>query len=147
MRARRERKKARRSFSVMGRTLADGVGVRGYAVPPRTPCRGYGSRLSATGFAPLGVRRRDARPDDRHQHPRRVPVDEARTPAHGHAGSGVIVNMASGAGLVGVTGFSGYTATKAAVISMTKSTALEAAQHGIRVNAVAPGLVETPMIA
>ncbi|MFF4795880.1 SDR family NAD(P)-dependent oxidoreductase [Streptomyces sp. NPDC001276] len=62
-------------------------------------------------------------------------------------GSGVIVNMASGAGLVGVTGFSGYTATKAAVISMTKSTALEAAPHGIRVNAVAPGLVETPMIA
>ncbi|MFF4764773.1 SDR family NAD(P)-dependent oxidoreductase [Streptomyces sp. NPDC001292] len=62
-------------------------------------------------------------------------------------GSGVIVNMASGAGLVGVTGFSGYTASKAAVISMTKSTALEAAPHGIRVNAVAPGLVETPMIA
>ncbi|MGW3074720.1 MULTISPECIES: SDR family NAD(P)-dependent oxidoreductase [unclassified Kitasatospora] len=62
-------------------------------------------------------------------------------------GSGVIVNMASGAGLVGVAGFSGYTATKAAVISMTRSTALEAAPHGIRVNAVAPGLVETPMIA
>ncbi|MFF5019420.1 SDR family NAD(P)-dependent oxidoreductase [Streptomyces sp. NPDC001165] len=36
---------------------------------------------------------------------------------------------------------------KAAVISMTKSTALEAAAHGIRVNAVAPGLVETPVIA
>lgn len=36
---------------------------------------------------------------------------------------------------------------KAAVISMTKSTALEAAAHGIRVNAVAPGLIETPMIA
>ncbi|MGW6958742.1 SDR family NAD(P)-dependent oxidoreductase [Streptomyces chartreusis] len=62
-------------------------------------------------------------------------------------GSGVIVNMSSGAGLVGVPGFSGYAATKAAEIAMTKSSALEAATHGIRINAVCPGLVETPMIA
>jgi NAD(P)-dependent dehydrogenase (short-subunit alcohol dehydrogenase family) len=62
-------------------------------------------------------------------------------------GAGVIVNMASGAGLVGVPGFSGYTATKAAEIAMTKSSALEAAAQGIRINAVCPGLVDTPMIA
>ncbi|GIF99056.1 SDR family NAD(P)-dependent oxidoreductase [Catellatospora citrea] len=62
-------------------------------------------------------------------------------------GSGSIVNMSSGAGLVGVPGFSGYTATKAAQIAMTKSSALEVAPHGIRVNAVCPGLVDTPMIA
>ncbi|WP_274037743.1 SDR family NAD(P)-dependent oxidoreductase [Actinacidiphila cocklensis] len=62
-------------------------------------------------------------------------------------GAGVIVNMSSGAGLVGVPGFSGYTATKAAEIAMTKSSALEAAPHGIRINAVCPGLVDTPMIA
>lgn len=62
-------------------------------------------------------------------------------------GSGAIVNMASGAGLVGVPGFSGYTATKAAEIAMTKSSALEAAPHGIRINAVCPGLVDTPMLA
>jgi NAD(P)-dependent dehydrogenase (short-subunit alcohol dehydrogenase family) len=62
-------------------------------------------------------------------------------------GSGSIVNMASSAGLVGVPGFSGYTATKAADIAMTKSSALEAAPHGIRINAVCPGLVDTPMIA
>ncbi|MDT0469771.1 SDR family NAD(P)-dependent oxidoreductase [Streptomyces gibsoniae] len=62
-------------------------------------------------------------------------------------GCGVIVNMASGAGLVGVPGFSGYTATKAAEIAMTKSSALEAAAQGIRINAVCPGLVDTPMIA
>jgi NAD(P)-dependent dehydrogenase (short-subunit alcohol dehydrogenase family) len=62
-------------------------------------------------------------------------------------GSGVIVNMASGAGLIGVPGFSGYTATKAAEIAMTKSSSLEAAPHGIRINAVCPGLVDTPMIA
>jgi len=61
-------------------------------------------------------------------------------------GSGAIVNMSSGAALVGVTGFSGYTATKAAEVAMTKSSALEAAPHGIRVNAVCPGLVDTPMI-
>ncbi|MDT0465153.1 glucose 1-dehydrogenase [Streptomyces gibsoniae] len=62
-------------------------------------------------------------------------------------GSGAIVNMASGAGLIGVPGFSGYTATKAAEIAMTKSSSLEAAPHGIRINAVCPGLVDTPMIA
>ena len=62
-------------------------------------------------------------------------------------GAGAIVNMSSGAGLVGVAGFSGYTATKAAEIAMTKSSALEAAPHGIRINAVCPGLVDTPMIA
>ncbi|WP_281217852.1 SDR family NAD(P)-dependent oxidoreductase [Microtetraspora fusca] len=49
--------------------------------------------------------------------------------------------------MVGVAGFSGYTATKAAAIAMTKSSALEAASYGVRINAVAPGLVETPMIA
>lgn len=62
-------------------------------------------------------------------------------------GFGSVVNMSSGAGLVGVAGFSGYTATKAAEISMTKSSALEVAGLGVRVNALCPGLVETPMIA
>ncbi|MEV4604968.1 glucose 1-dehydrogenase [Amycolatopsis sp. NPDC049253] len=62
-------------------------------------------------------------------------------------GSGAIVNMSSAAGLVGVAGFSGYNATKAAEISMTKSSALEVAPQGIRINAVCPGLVDTPMIA
>ncbi|WP_328843418.1 SDR family NAD(P)-dependent oxidoreductase [Streptomyces sp. NBC_00258] len=62
-------------------------------------------------------------------------------------GFGVVVNMSSGAGLVGVAGFAGYTATKAAQIGMTKSAALEVAALGVRVNALCPGLVETPMIA
>jgi NAD(P)-dependent dehydrogenase (short-subunit alcohol dehydrogenase family) len=50
-------------------------------------------------------------------------------------------------GLGGRAGFSGYTATKAAEIGMTKSSALEAAPHKIRINAVCPGLAGTPMIA
>jgi NAD(P)-dependent dehydrogenase (short-subunit alcohol dehydrogenase family) len=62
-------------------------------------------------------------------------------------GSGSIVNMSSGAGLVGVPGFSDYTATKAAEIAMTKNSALKGAPHGIRINAVCPGLADTPMIA
>jgi NAD(P)-dependent dehydrogenase (short-subunit alcohol dehydrogenase family) len=62
-------------------------------------------------------------------------------------GSGAIVNMSSGAGLIGVPGFSGYAATKAAEIAMTKSSALEVADQGIRINAVCPGLVDTPLIA
>ncbi|MEU6902775.1 MULTISPECIES: SDR family oxidoreductase [Streptomyces] len=62
-------------------------------------------------------------------------------------GSGSIVNMSSGAGLIGVPGFSGYEATKAAEIGMTRSTAVEVAPQGIRVHAVCPGLVDTPMIA
>lgn len=60
---------------------------------------------------------------------------------------GVIVNMASEAGRKGQAASSIYAATKAAVISLTQSAALALVQHGIRVNAVAPGQVDTPMWA
>ena len=59
--------------------------------------------------------------------------------------SGSIVNVASVAGLVGGYGPHVYSACKAAVIAMTKSVALELAESGIRVNAVCPGNVETPI--
>lgn len=62
-------------------------------------------------------------------------------------GSGAVVNMSSGAGLVGVRGFSGYSATKAAELGMTRSSALDVAPHGVRVNAICPGLVDTPMLS
>jgi NAD(P)-dependent dehydrogenase (short-subunit alcohol dehydrogenase family) len=62
-------------------------------------------------------------------------------------GSGSIVNISSGAGLVGVRGYSGYVASKHAEIGLTKSTALDYAHLGIRVNAVCPGLVNTPLVA
>jgi NAD(P)-dependent dehydrogenase (short-subunit alcohol dehydrogenase family) len=61
--------------------------------------------------------------------------------------SGVIVNVSSGAGLVGVRGYSGYVASKHAEIGLTKSTALDYGHLGIRVNAVCPGLVNTPLVA
>lgn len=62
-------------------------------------------------------------------------------------GSGSIVNLSSGAGLVGVPGFAGYTAAKHGVIGLTKTAALDYGSAGIRVNAIAAGLVATPLVA
>jgi 3-oxoacyl-[acyl-carrier protein] reductase len=60
---------------------------------------------------------------------------------------GAIVNVASLSGLHGVVGQTNYAAAKGALIAMTKSLAREVARSGIRVNCVAPGLVDTDMIA
>ncbi len=59
--------------------------------------------------------------------------------------SGSIVNLASVAGLYGNPGQMNYSASKGAVIAMTKTSAKELGSRGIRVNAVAPGFISTPM--
>lgn len=60
---------------------------------------------------------------------------------------GAIVNVASLSGLHGVVGQTNYAAAKGGVIAMTRSLAREVARSGIRVNCVAPGLVDTDMVA
>lgn len=73
-------------------------------------------------------------------------VTHAVLPAMHERGGGAIVNVASEAGRVGSQGSVTYSAAKAGVIGFTRALARESARYGVRVNAVAPGPIETPLL-
>ncbi len=67
-------------------------------------------------------------------------------PAIIRSGGGAIVNLSACNGITGIAGIAPYTAAKHAVLGLTRATALEYAQKGVRVNAIGPGYVATPNI-
>ncbi|MFW2544669.1 SDR family NAD(P)-dependent oxidoreductase [Primorskyibacter sp. 2E107] len=73
-------------------------------------------------------------------------VTRACLPAMLEAGQGIVVNIASQLGQVGGVELTHYAGAKAAIIGMTKSLAREVSAKGVRVNAVAPGPINTPLV-
>ncbi|MBU2326106.1 MAG: glucose 1-dehydrogenase [Alphaproteobacteria bacterium] len=73
-------------------------------------------------------------------------MTKAVLPAMLHSGAGVIVNVASQLGQIGGIELVHYSSAKAAIIGMTKALAREVSSRGVRVNAVAPGPINTPLV-
>jgi NAD(P)-dependent dehydrogenase (short-subunit alcohol dehydrogenase family) len=73
-------------------------------------------------------------------------LSRAAIPVLRERGGGVIVNISSTCGLVGSAGVAAYCASKGAVTNLTRAMALDHAAEGIRINAICPGSVDTPML-
>ena len=73
-------------------------------------------------------------------------LSRAAIPALRARGGGAIVNISSTCGLVGSAGLAAYCASKGAVTNLTRAMALDHASEGIRINAICPGSVDTPML-
>ena len=71
---------------------------------------------------------------------------QRQIPAMAAGGGGVILNVASAAGLVGAGGLAGYAASKHAVVGLTRAAADAGASRGVRVNAICPSFAQTPML-
>jgi NAD(P)-dependent dehydrogenase (short-subunit alcohol dehydrogenase family) len=73
-------------------------------------------------------------------------VSRAIIPTMLNRGGGSIINMASATGTRGLPGIAAYSATKGALISLTRAMSTDYAPHGIRVNSVSPGTIDSPML-